>query len=238
MLVGRGGGAGGEAGRRAAAAAGWSGSGLSSGLSCLVSQAASDGWLYEVMPPVPAMRLDSFASYGRDTREAEPPQPRTPPPTTCQPLQPQPQQQLPEPEQPPAQQQPVVPTAAAAEAPAPAELALLAKLEEANRLIEADSKSLNSLSGNSQASGHSRKSSDTSQISLTSGMYICTRIPYIYLLVYLLLLYLSACMAPFTTGPNRHLPRSTYERPTISGFVLKMHKNIRLTSVKTKICQI
>jgi hypothetical protein len=33
------------------------------------------------------------------------------------------------------------------------------------RLIEADAKSLNSLSG----SGHSRKSSDTSQISLTSG---------------------------------------------------------------------
>ncbi|KAE8751857.1 hypothetical protein FOCC_FOCC001334 [Frankliniella occidentalis] len=47
-----------------------------------------------------------------------------------------------------------------------AELALLAKLEEANRLIEADAKSLNSLSG---TSGHSRKSSDTSQISLTSG---------------------------------------------------------------------
>ncbi|XP_060519386.1 ecotropic viral integration site 5 ortholog isoform X3 [Cylas formicarius] len=46
------------------------------------------------------------------------------------------------------------------------ELELLAKLEEANRLIESDAKSLNSLSG---ASGHSRKSSDTSQISLTSG---------------------------------------------------------------------
>lgn len=49
-----------------------------------------------------------------------------------------------------------------------AELELVAKLEEANRLIESDAKSLNSLSGNS-ASGHSRKSSDTSQISLTSG---------------------------------------------------------------------
>ncbi|KAI4471071.1 tbc1 domain family member gtpase-activating protein [Holotrichia oblita] len=48
------------------------------------------------------------------------------------------------------------------------ELALLAKLEEANRLYESDAKSLNSLSGAS-ASGHSRKSSDTSQISLTSG---------------------------------------------------------------------
>lgn len=48
----------------------------------------------------------------------------------------------------------------------PEELALLAKLEEANRLIEADAKSLNSISNNS---GHSRKSSDTSQISLTSG---------------------------------------------------------------------
>ena len=42
------------------------------------------------------------------------------------------------------------------------ELALLAKLEEANRLIETDIKSLNSLSN------HSRRSSDTSsQISLT-----------------------------------------------------------------------
>ncbi|KAF2900502.1 hypothetical protein ILUMI_05682 [Ignelater luminosus] len=49
-----------------------------------------------------------------------------------------------------------------------AELELLAKLEEANRLYESDAKSLNSLSGAS-ASGHSRKSSDTSQISLTSG---------------------------------------------------------------------
>lgn len=48
----------------------------------------------------------------------------------------------------------------------PPELELLAKLEEANRLYESDAKSLNSLSG---ASGHSRKSSDTSQISLTSG---------------------------------------------------------------------
>lgn len=48
------------------------------------------------------------------------------------------------------------------------ELALLAKLEEANRIFESDAKSLNSLCGTS-ASGHSRKSSDTSQISLTSG---------------------------------------------------------------------
>ncbi|XP_027849734.2 ecotropic viral integration site 5 ortholog isoform X1 [Aphis gossypii] len=46
------------------------------------------------------------------------------------------------------------------------ELALLAKLEEANRLIESDSKSLNSISNNST---HSRKSSDASQISLVSG---------------------------------------------------------------------
>ncbi|XP_077301683.1 ecotropic viral integration site 5 [Arctopsyche grandis] len=45
------------------------------------------------------------------------------------------------------------------------ETRLLAKLEEANRMLEADSKSLNSLSG---ASCHSRKSSDTSQISFTS----------------------------------------------------------------------
>lgn len=52
-----------------------------------------------------------------------------------------------------------------------AELALLAKLEEANRLFESDAKSLNSLSGTS-ASGHSRKGSDTSQISLTSGKFV------------------------------------------------------------------
>jgi ecotropic viral integration site 5 protein len=45
------------------------------------------------------------------------------------------------------------------------EMSLLAKLEAANKLIESDSKSLNSL----QSSAHSRKSSDTSQISLTSG---------------------------------------------------------------------
>ncbi|XP_058061454.1 ecotropic viral integration site 5 ortholog isoform X5 [Anopheles bellator] len=45
------------------------------------------------------------------------------------------------------------------------ELSLLAKLEAANKLIESDSKSLNSL----QSSAHSRKSSDTSQISLNSG---------------------------------------------------------------------
>lgn len=51
----------------------------------------------------------------------------------------------------------------------PPELELLAKLEEANRLYESDAKSLNSLSGASAASGHSRKSSDTSQISLNSG---------------------------------------------------------------------
>lgn len=44
------------------------------------------------------------------------------------------------------------------------ELALLAKLEEANRLIESDAKSLNSLQSN-----HSRKGSDTSQVSLASG---------------------------------------------------------------------
>lgn len=48
-----------------------------------------------------------------------------------------------------------------------AELSLLAKLEAANKLIESDAKSLNSL----QSSAHSRKSSDTSQISLNSGEY-------------------------------------------------------------------
>lgn len=45
------------------------------------------------------------------------------------------------------------------------EQSLLAKLEAANKLIESDAKSLNSL----QSSAHSRKSSDTSQISLNSG---------------------------------------------------------------------
>lgn len=45
------------------------------------------------------------------------------------------------------------------------ELSLLAKLEAANKLIESDAKSLNSL----QSSAHSRKSSDTSQISVNSG---------------------------------------------------------------------
>lgn len=49
-----------------------------------------------------------------------------------------------------------------------ADLQLLAKLEAANKLIESDSKSLNSLQG----SAHSRKSSDTSQISLNSGKMI------------------------------------------------------------------
>lgn len=46
------------------------------------------------------------------------------------------------------------------------EQSLLAKLEAANKLIESDAKSLNSL----QSSAHSRKSSDTSQISLNSGI--------------------------------------------------------------------
>merc|ERR1712168_798840 len=67
------------------------------------------------------------------------------------------------------------------------ELELLKKLEEANRLIESDAKSLNSLStqtsqtgatqqpcsttqsGAATTSGHSRRSSDTSQISVNSG---------------------------------------------------------------------
>lgn len=49
------------------------------------------------------------------------------------------------------------------------EQSLLAKLEAANKLIESDAKSLNSL----QSSAHSRKSSDTSQISLNSGKYFC-----------------------------------------------------------------
>lgn len=48
------------------------------------------------------------------------------------------------------------------------EQSLLAKLEAANKLIESDAKSLNSL----QSSAHSRKSSDTSQISLNSGKFI------------------------------------------------------------------
>ncbi|XP_031617570.1 ecotropic viral integration site 5 ortholog [Contarinia nasturtii] len=48
------------------------------------------------------------------------------------------------------------------------EQSLLAKLEAANKLIESDAKSLNSL----QSSAHSRKSSDTSQISLNSGISV------------------------------------------------------------------
>lgn len=48
------------------------------------------------------------------------------------------------------------------------EAALLAKLEEANRMIELDSKSLNSLVG-ATTGGHSRKNSDASQISYNSG---------------------------------------------------------------------
>ncbi|XP_037913559.1 ecotropic viral integration site 5 ortholog isoform X3 [Hermetia illucens] len=48
------------------------------------------------------------------------------------------------------------------------ELDLLAKLEAANKLIESDAKSLNSLQ-----STHSRKNSDTSQISINSGNSIC-----------------------------------------------------------------
>lgn len=47
----------------------------------------------------------------------------------------------------------------------PSEQILLAKLEAAYKLIESDAKSLTSLQG----SAHSRKSSDTSQISLNSG---------------------------------------------------------------------
>lgn len=48
------------------------------------------------------------------------------------------------------------------------EQSLLEKLEAANKLIESDAKSLNSLQG----SAHSRKSSDTSQISLNSGRLV------------------------------------------------------------------
>lgn len=53
------------------------------------------------------------------------------------------------------------------------EMDLLAKLEAANKLIESDAKSLNSLH-----STHSRKNSDTSQISLTSSKCVTKR--YIY----------------------------------------------------------
>lgn len=57
--------------------------------------------------------------------------------------------------------------------PSSDDLKLLAALEEANRIIETDSKSLNSLStqsvGSATGAGHSRKSSDTSQISVASG---------------------------------------------------------------------
>ncbi|XP_050712480.1 ecotropic viral integration site 5 ortholog-like isoform X5 [Eriocheir sinensis] len=64
-------------------------------------------------------------------------------------------------------------TLAAKPDPSADDLKLLAALEEANRLIETDSKSLNSLStqsvGSAAGAGHSRKSSDTSQISVASG---------------------------------------------------------------------
>lgn len=55
-------------------------------------------------------------------------------------------------------------SAAPNEALPTSELSLLAKLEAANKLIESDAKSLNSL----QSSVHSRKNSDTSQISFNS----------------------------------------------------------------------
>jgi ecotropic viral integration site 5 protein len=65
---------------------------------------------------------------------------------------------------------PIIPVAATAvknESLPTSEMTLLAKLEAANKLIESDAKSLNSL----QSSAHSRKSSDTSQISLNSGIF-------------------------------------------------------------------
>lgn len=63
--------------------------------------------------------------------------------------------------------EPSVTSATPVDAPTPvskADMELLARLEEQNRLLESDSKSLNSLT-----STHSRKSSDTSQVSVTSG---------------------------------------------------------------------
>uniref|UniRef100_T1J7S3 Rab-GAP TBC domain-containing protein n=1 Tax=Strigamia maritima TaxID=126957 RepID=T1J7S3_STRMM len=57
-------------------------------------------------------------------------------------------------------------TTTIAQNPSQEDLQLLARLEELNRKLEADAKSLNSLSG---TSNHSRRSSDTSQISLSSG---------------------------------------------------------------------
>lgn len=56
------------------------------------------------------------------------------------------------------------------------EQSLLAKLEAANKLIESDAKSLNSL----QSSAHSRKSSDTSQISLNSGKCSWSFLPNVF----------------------------------------------------------
>lgn len=58
---------------------------------------------------------------------------------------------------------PVAAVAVAEENLPTSEMDLLAKLEAANKLIESDAKSLNSLH-----STHSRKNSDTSQISITS----------------------------------------------------------------------
>ncbi|XP_065576137.1 ecotropic viral integration site 5 ortholog-like [Artemia franciscana] len=48
------------------------------------------------------------------------------------------------------------------------ELALLAKLEAANKLIETDVKALNTLAGISNCPTHSRRNSDTSQVSVNS----------------------------------------------------------------------
>ena len=67
------------------------------------------------------------------------------------------------------------------------EMDLLAKLEAANKLIESDAKSLNSLH-----STHSRKNSDTSQISITSSEYqyllfVCLFVSYCAFLTFSLL---------------------------------------------------
>lgn len=63
------------------------------------------------------------------------------------------------------------------------------------RLIEADAKSLNSLSG----SGHSRKSSDTSQISLTSGKQLSANQLKLYWIQPHVVIFVACVMFPGTS---------------------------------------
>ena len=87
------------------------------------------------------------------------------------------------------------------------------------RLIEADAKSLNSLSGNS---GHSRKSSDTSQISLTSGKQRFVsqlRLLYhVYMCVYMVELMICV-MVPGTSSSQERIEDGEEDNWTLWGRV-------------------